>query len=104
MRRIHRTLRGPSVLPKTQRNRAVLFRTRFKTIWRSEIHISLKFDADALNRRRRRFLLRCTIHHICQGEWRHYARNCSYVYDIWYVKNNIQSQATATDNTNFVLT
>jgi hypothetical protein len=44
MRSIRRTLRQSSVLPKTQRNRAALFRTRF-TIWRSEIHMSLKFDA-----------------------------------------------------------
>jgi len=48
MRRIRRNLRGPSVLPKRQRNRAVLFRTRFTTIRRSEIHISLNVDADAL--------------------------------------------------------
>jgi hypothetical protein len=38
-------LRGRSVLLKTQRNPAVLFRTRFTTIWRSEIHIGLKVDA-----------------------------------------------------------
>jgi len=42
MRSISPTLRGPSVLQKIQRNRAVLFRTRFTMIWRSEIHISLK--------------------------------------------------------------
>jgi hypothetical protein len=35
------------VLPKTKWHRAVLFRTRFTTIWRSEIHIGLKVDADA---------------------------------------------------------
>jgi hypothetical protein len=46
MRSIRRTLRGPSVLLKTQRNCTVLFRTRFTTIWRSEIHIGLKVDAD----------------------------------------------------------
>jgi len=45
MRSIHRTLRGPSVLLKAQRNCAVLFRTRFTTIWRSEIRINLKVDA-----------------------------------------------------------
>jgi hypothetical protein len=33
------------VLPKTQRNLAVLFPTRFTTIWGSKIHISLKFDS-----------------------------------------------------------
>jgi 3-methyladenine DNA glycosylase Mpg len=39
--------RGPSVLPKTKRNRAVLLRTGFTTVWRSEIHICLKIGADA---------------------------------------------------------
>jgi hypothetical protein len=39
MRSIRRTLRGSSVLTKTERNRVVLFRTRF-TIWGSEIHMS----------------------------------------------------------------
>jgi hypothetical protein len=34
------------VLLKTQWNRAVLFRTRFTTIWRSEMHIGKKVDAD----------------------------------------------------------
>jgi hypothetical protein len=62
------TLRGLSVLSKTQRNRAVLFRTRFTTICVSKIHNSLNVDADALNRLRRRFLLRCTIHYIRQGQ------------------------------------
>jgi hypothetical protein len=45
MRSIRRTLRGPSVLPKTQRNQAVLLRTRFTTLWRSEIHTNLTIDA-----------------------------------------------------------
>jgi hypothetical protein len=68
MRSISRTLRGVSVLPKTQRNRAVLLRTQFRTLWRSGIHINLKIDADALNRRRRRFSFRRTIYHIYQGQ------------------------------------
>jgi hypothetical protein len=68
MRSIRRKLRGPSVLPKTQRNRAFLLETRFTKLWRSENNKNLKIDADALNRRRRRFLLRCSIHHIRQGE------------------------------------
>jgi hypothetical protein len=67
MRSIRRKLRGLSVLPKTQRNRAVLLRTRSTMLWRSEIHINLKIDADALNRRRRRFCVRRTICHIYQG-------------------------------------
>jgi hypothetical protein len=68
MRRICRNFRGPSVLPKKQRNRAVLFRTRFTPIWRNEIHISVNIDAHVLNRLRHRFLLRCTLHHICPGQ------------------------------------
>jgi hypothetical protein len=68
MRSIRRKLEGPSILPKTQHNRAVLLRTRFKTLWRSEIHVNLKIGADALNRRWRRFSVRRTIHHIYQGQ------------------------------------
>jgi len=44
-----------SILSKTQQNRAVLLRKRLTTLWRSEIHMNFKTDADALNRRRRRF-------------------------------------------------
>jgi hypothetical protein len=47
MRSIRHTLRGPSLLPKTLRNRAVPFRTRFATILRSEVRISLEVKADA---------------------------------------------------------
>jgi hypothetical protein len=32
---------------KTQRNCEVLFPKRFTTLWRREIHIDLKIDADA---------------------------------------------------------
>jgi len=35
MRSIRRTLEERFVLPKTQRNRELLFGTRFTTIWRS---------------------------------------------------------------------
>jgi hypothetical protein len=45
MRRIRRRLRGRSVLPKTQWNNAVILRTRFTTLWRSEIHTNRKIDA-----------------------------------------------------------
>jgi hypothetical protein len=69
MRSIHETFRGPSVLPKKQKkNRAFLLRTCFTTLWRSEIRINLKIDADALSRRRRRFCVRHTIYHIYQGQ------------------------------------
>jgi hypothetical protein len=47
MRSIRRTFTEPSVLRKTQRNHTVLFRTRLTTLWRSEIHMNLKIDADA---------------------------------------------------------
>jgi len=59
---------GPSQLKKAQRNLAVLFRTRFTTLWRSEIRINLKIDADTLNRRWRRFCVRRTVYHIYQGQ------------------------------------
>jgi len=58
VRRIRRSFRGRSVLPKTQRIQAVLLLTRFSTLWRYEIHINLKIDVNALNRRRRRFCVR----------------------------------------------
>jgi hypothetical protein len=66
MRSIRRTLKRQSVLAKTQRKRGVLLRTRFRTLSRSEIHNNLKIDADALNRRRRRFSVRRTVYHIYQ--------------------------------------
>jgi len=57
------TLRGQSVVEKTKWNHAVLFPARFTTLWRSEIHIDLKIDADVLYRRRRRFVsgIQCII-------------------------------------------
>jgi hypothetical protein len=58
MRSIRQTLRGPSVLPKTQPT----------TFWRREIHINLKIDADAMNQRRRRFCAPRTVYHIYQGQ------------------------------------
>jgi len=51
---------------KTQLNCAVLFPAR-STMWRSEIHIDLEINADATNRRRRRFCLRRTVCRIYQG-------------------------------------
>jgi hypothetical protein len=68
MRSIRRMFRGPSILPKTQWNLADLLRTRFKTLWRSEYHINLKIDAEALNRRRRCFCVRRTIYYIKDSE------------------------------------
>jgi hypothetical protein len=80
MRSIRRTLTGGSVLPKTQRNRAFQLRTRLTTLWRSEIHMNLKIDADALYRRWRHFRVRRTVHHIYQGQRRQYAGKCACVY------------------------
>jgi hypothetical protein len=87
MRSIRRTLRRPSLIPKTKRNRAVLLRTRSKTLWRSQVHINLKIDADALNRRRRRFCVRRKMYHTYQGGRRQYAGKCACVYGIFSIKN-----------------
>jgi len=73
MRSIRRTLRGPSVLPKTKRNHVILLRTRSATLWWSEIHINLKIDTDVMNRRWRHFCVCRTVYHICQGDRRMYA-------------------------------
>jgi hypothetical protein len=99
MRSIRPTLRGLSFLPKTQRNRAVLYRTRFTTLWRSEVHNNKKIDADALNRRRRRFCFRRTIYHIYPGQRRQYAGKCACVYGICSVKNEIENETNLTDCT-----
>jgi hypothetical protein len=63
-------LRRPFLLRKTPRNRAVLLIRYLTTLWRSEIHINLKIDADALNRRRRRFCIRRKIYHIYEEQGR----------------------------------
>jgi hypothetical protein len=97
MRSIRRKYRRPSVLPKTQRNRAFLLRTRFTTLWRSEIRINLKIDADALNQRRHRFCIPCTKCHIYQGQGRQYASTCACVYGICGVKNKIENETSLTD-------
>jgi hypothetical protein len=61
MRSRRRTLREPSLLSKTQQNHAVLLGKRFTKLWRSEIRIKLKIDAEAPNRRWRRFCIRRTV-------------------------------------------
>jgi hypothetical protein len=66
MRSVHRTLRSPSFLANIRPKVALLFRKGFKSKRRSEIHMNIKVDPDALNRRRSRFYLRCTCH-IYQG-------------------------------------
>jgi hypothetical protein len=67
MHSTRRTLLGPFSLTKTRRNHAVLLRTRFTTLCKSEVHINLNIDADALNRRWRRFCFRRTLYYIYQG-------------------------------------
>jgi hypothetical protein len=64
-------LRAPAALPPGKEPLVPLdgrLGARFTTLWRSEIHINLKIDADALNRRRRRFYVGPTIYHIYQGQ------------------------------------
>jgi hypothetical protein len=84
---------------KKQRNRAFLLQTRFATLWRSEIHKNLKIDADALNRRRRRFYVRRTTYRIYQGQCRKYAGKRACVYDICSVKNKIENETNLTNCT-----
>jgi hypothetical protein len=86
-----------SALPKTQRNRADLLRTRFTMLWRSEIHMNLKVDVDALNRRRRSFCFGRTIY-IPQGQWRWYACKCACVYGVCSVKNKIENETNTISN------
>jgi hypothetical protein len=81
---------------KPLRNRAVLLRTRFTSLWRSEIHINLKSDADALNRRRRRFCVRRKIYRIHQGQRRQYAGKYARVYSVYSVKNKIENETNLT--------
>jgi hypothetical protein len=76
---------APSVLQKARRNIAVQFRTRFTATWRSKTHISLKVYAGVV--------FFSGVHHICQGQWRQYARKCACVYDIRNVKNKIQNSS-----------
>jgi hypothetical protein len=78
---------------------AQLLRTRFTTLWRSEIHNNIKIDADALNRRRRRFCVRRKIRHFYQGQRRQYAGKCACVYSICSVKNKIENETNLTDCT-----
>jgi len=70
MRSVHPTLSAPSFLDNIRPNLEMLFRTVFKSLRRSKIHINIKVELDALKRRRRRFYVRRTICHIYQGEGR----------------------------------
>jgi hypothetical protein len=77
----------------------MLFPARFTTLWRSEIHINLKIEADAVNRRRRHFSFRRKIHHIYQGQIRQYAGKCVYDSGVCSVKNKIENETNLTDCT-----
>jgi hypothetical protein len=68
-------------------------------LWRSKIHKDLKIDADALNRRRRRFCFRHATYHTYQGQCRKYAGKRAFVYDICSVKNKIENETNLTDCT-----
>jgi len=62
-----------------------MIRTRFTTLWRNEIHINLKIDADVLNRRRLLLCVRVKTYHTYQGQRRQYAGMCACVYGVWSV-------------------
>jgi len=67
------------------------------------IIVSIKIDADALKRRRRPFLLRYTIYHICQRQGRQYATKCACIYDIWNVKIKIHTTRNMNSPNSFKL-
>jgi len=67
-------------------------------LWRSQVNVNLKIDADALNRRRRRFCVRRTMYHIDQGEWRQYTGKCACVYGVCSGKNKIENETRLTDS------
>jgi len=48
-------------------NRAIVFRTRIRTVYWKEFHINLKIEADALNRSRYPFSLRRILRYIYLG-------------------------------------
>jgi len=68
---------------------AFVLRKLFTTFWRSDIHMNLKIDDDALNRRRRRFCVRLTICHIYQRQCRHMlvSAHASAVYAVRSIKS-----------------
>jgi hypothetical protein len=70
---------------------------RFTTLWRSEIHIHLKTEADGLNRHWSRFCVRRKIYHIYPGQTRQYAGKCACVYGVCSVKNKIENDTNLTD-------
>jgi hypothetical protein len=55
------------------------------------MHINLKIDADALNRRWRRFCVRRKIYNIYQGQRSQYASKCTCVYGVCSVKDKIEN-------------
>jgi hypothetical protein len=56
--------------------------------------ISIKTDADALNRRRRRLCVRRKIYHIFQGNRSQYAGKCAWAYGVCSVKNKIENKTS----------
>jgi hypothetical protein len=85
-------MQGPSVLQEAQRNLAVLFRTRFTTLWRSEFHINLKIEAGVA------FV--CAVKYISiKDSEGSLLVKCACVYGVCSVKNNIENETNLTDCT-----
>jgi hypothetical protein len=99
MRSVHRTIRAPSFLANIRLKLALLFRIGFRSMRRSEIHVNIKVNLVALNRRRRRFCVRHTIYHIYQGHRRQYSGNSACVYGTCSVKNKMENETNLTDCT-----
>jgi len=67
--------------------------------------MNVKIDADALNRRRRRFCVRLTIYHIYHGQLRLSAGMCACVYGVCIVKNKMEYGTNLMESTaNITLT
>jgi hypothetical protein len=98
MHNIRRRLSGTSVLAKTQRSRAMLFRTRFTTIWWNKIRISPKVEAGAGFFSGVQYIVSVKDIEDIMLE----IALAPTTYGMWRMKST--TQATATDNTYYVLT
>jgi len=70
MRSVHRTFRALNFLTNVRPSPALLGRTRFRSIRRSEIYMNIKVDLHGPNRHWRRFCVWRILLHIYQEQWR----------------------------------
>jgi len=82
---------------KTQRNSEEVLRMGLKILWRTEIHINIKINADAQKQGRRRFCEPHKKYHIYRGQQRQESGKCAWVYGICSGKNKIENETRLTD-------